>query len=121
LFDLAAEVHDATAEVLRPGGTEQDVIRALQPIKEAGLIIQCSGLHGWGQTLERPTIGLPGVGRWIEGGIAPFTFRENMTMMIEPNPVTPDRKMGMFAGNLHWVTDKGAVNLQAYPLKLVVV
>ncbi len=121
LFDLAASVHDAIAGVLRPGATEQDVIGALQPIKEAGLIIQCSGLHGWGQTLERPTIGLPGVGRWVEGGIAPFTFRANMTMMIEPNPVTPDKKMGMFVGNLHWVKEDGAVNLQAYPLKLIVV
>ena len=42
-------------------------------------------------------------------------------MMIEPNPVTPDRKTGMFVGNLHWVTKDGAVNLQAYPLKLIVV
>ena len=44
-----------------------------------------------------------------------------MTMMIEPNPVTPDRKTGMFVGNLHWGTKDGKVNLQAYPLKLIVV
>lgn len=121
LFDLAAAVHDGIAEVLRPGRSEQDVIHALQPIRKAGLIIQCSGLHGWGQTLERPTIGLPGVGRWKEGGIAPFSFRANMTMMIEPNPVTPDKKMGMFVGNLHLVTKDDAINLQKHPLKLIVV
>ena len=61
------------------------------------------------------------MGRWKEGGVLPFTVRPLMTLMIEPNPVTPDGKQGMFFGNLHWITPSGAENLQKFPSKLIVV
>lgn len=121
LFDLALGVHDAIAASLRPDNTEKDVVAALEPIRARGLQIICSGVHGWAQTLERPTIGIPGMGRWKEGGVLPFTFQPNMTLMIEPNPVTLDGKQGMFFGNLHRITPSGAENLQKFPSKLIVV
>jgi len=42
-------------------------------------------------------------------------------VMIEPNTVDPDQNRGIFAGNLHVVTETGSRNLQKFPKEFIVV
>ena len=50
----------------------------------------------------------PPPGRSIEGGMA---------IVIQPNPITPDERMGLQLGALTLVTDAGAESLHGIPLE----
>jgi hypothetical protein len=43
-----------------------------------------------------------------------------MAIVVQPNPITPDERMGLQVGALTRVTKSGAVSLQNYPMKFVV-
>jgi hypothetical protein len=43
-----------------------------------------------------------------------------MAIVVQPNPITPDERMGLQVGGLTRVSANGAVSLQKYPLKFVV-
>jgi Xaa-Pro aminopeptidase len=44
-----------------------------------------------------------------------MTFRENMVIVIQPNLITPDEKMGLQFGETLLVTRTGCESLNAYP------
>jgi hypothetical protein len=44
-----------------------------------------------------------------------FTFRENMTVVIQPNIITADEHMGIQVGELVQVTHDGVESLHRYP------
>jgi hypothetical protein len=43
-----------------------------------------------------------------------------MAIVVQPNPITPDERMGLQVGALTRVTKNGAISLQKYPMKYVV-
>ncbi|HET7089265.1 MAG TPA: hypothetical protein VFL17_11480, partial [Anaerolineae bacterium] len=47
-------------------------------------------------------------------------FAEDMAIVVQPNPITPDERMGLQVGALTRVTKNGAVSLQRFPMKFVV-
>ncbi|MFL5694012.1 MAG: hypothetical protein ACJ795_19645, partial [Ktedonobacteraceae bacterium] len=49
----------------------------------------------------------------------PFTLRENMTVVIQPNVITHDERMGVQVGELVRVTRHGIESLHTYPLRFV--
>ncbi len=118
LFAVARETHDRVAAALRPGGTDRDVVAAMAPLREAGFGIHAPVIHGWAQGITEPFAGLPEQQGWP---VTPVTFQAGMTVMIEPNPVSPDQRHGIFLGNLHVITETGARNLQRFPTEFVVV
>lgn len=113
LFEVALETHDRVARALRPGNTDRDVVEAMAPIRAAGFAVHAPVIHGWAQQFGEPFAGLPDGEGWP---ITPVVFRAGMTVMIEPNPVSPDQTHGIFLGNLHVITESGARNLQKYPV-----
>jgi len=49
-----------------------------------------------------------------------MTFRENMVIVIQPNLMTPDEKMGLQFGETLRVTKMGCESLNAYPREWVI-
>jgi hypothetical protein len=60
---------------------------------------------------------------WREDNLPPEgrRFEQNMAIVIQPNPITPDERMGLQLGALTVVTEKGAECLHQVPFEPVVV
>ena len=119
LHRLAKEALDRVASVLRPGATRDDISQAGSYITDCGFIAQAPIVHGWPNPPMRPIIPI-GIQADSYGKVEQFSLQENMLMMIEPNPATPDLKKGLFLGALHVVTKDGGFCLQKHPLDLAV-
>ncbi len=124
MFDVARQAYDRMAEVMRPGATERDIIRAASLIGEAGYAIYDDLIHGYGVDIAPPLIDrscctywpwnpqrVPPEGRRLE---------RNMTIVIQPNPITPDERMGLQLGALTVVGYSGAVSLHRIPFEPVI-
>jgi Xaa-Pro dipeptidase len=114
LFDVALEAYEAIVDVLRPDATEADVIRAAEPIREAGYAIYDDLVHGYGVDIAPPIVDRDQLGRPPADGGA--RFARNMTVVVQPNPITPDERMGLQLGALTVVRDEGAESLHEVPL-----
>jgi len=119
MFEIALEVYKRVQKALKPGNTEEDVLKASEPLTEAGFFSMTPIIHGWGFDLDRPFVGtstLPGYRTQT------FTvFEKGMTIMIEPAPTTPDFKKSLIFGGLNLVTEVGGKGLQKHPLEFTVV
>jgi Xaa-Pro aminopeptidase len=118
MFDIAKQVYDAIAETIRPGATEADVIRASEPIREAGYAIYDDLIHGYGVDIMPPLIDRDQLGRPPDDGGA--RFEQGMAIVIQPNPITPDERMGLQLGALTIVRDGGAETLHRVPFEPLV-
>jgi Xaa-Pro aminopeptidase len=114
LADVALEAYARVAAVLRPGATEQDVLAAGAYIDGEGFTIRDALLHGFGVDLQAPSLMTPGSQHRPP---PPFTFQENMTVVIQPNVITKDERMGVQIGNLVRITGTGIEPLQRFPLR----
>jgi Xaa-Pro aminopeptidase len=124
MFDTALEAYRRMAEVLRPGATEADVIRAASVIGERGYDIYDDLVHGYGVDIHPPVIdrSCTRFWPWDEAHPAPEgrRFERNMAMVIQPNPITPDERMGLQLGALTIVTEEGARSLHEVPFEPVI-
>ncbi len=114
MYDLAVEVFDAIAARLRAGASSDDALDAAERIHAAGYTIYDDLLHGLGGGY------LPPILRTRQTSAtppAPFTFVENMTVVIQPNIITPDEQSGVQVGELVRVTRTGIERLHAYPMR----
>ena len=124
MFDTAREAYDAMADAIRPGATEADVIRAGSVIGERGYDIYDDLIHGYGVDIHPPVIDRSCSRYWPWDDSAPAPegrrFEANMAIVIQPNPITPDERMGLQLGALTIVTDGGAESLHEVPFEPVV-
>jgi Xaa-Pro dipeptidase len=120
LYEVARHTLDEVAKVLRPGATQDDIADAARPIADAGFIAQAPIIHGWPNPPARPVL-FTGVESESAGRGRSFVLQENMLIVIEPNPVTPDQKKGLFLGAMHIVTKDGGYNLHKHPLDFAMV
>jgi Xaa-Pro aminopeptidase len=115
MFDVALQAYDAVAATLRPGATEADVLRAAEPIRAAGYAIYDDLVHGYGVDILPPIVDREQFARPPDA--AGQTFEEGMAIVIQPNPVTPDERMGLQLGALTIVREEGAESLHAVPFE----
>lgn len=115
LFDVALESYTAIAAAVRTGGTEADAIEAAEPIRAAGYAIYDDLVHGYGVDIMPPLIDRDQLGRPPADGGA--RFERNMAVVIQPNPITPDERMGLQLGALTVVRDDGAESLHGVPFE----
>jgi len=111
LFDVNLALYEFIQAQLYPGNTYKKVLEAQRILDEADFIKIAPFLHGIGmEAPEEPVIGLD---KW------PFdendVIREGMTFIVEPNPVTKDRKAAMFLGDTFVVTRDGCECLNTFP------
>jgi Xaa-Pro dipeptidase len=115
LFDVALEAYRAIAGAVRTGGTEADAIEAAEPILDAGYAIYDDLIHGYGVDIMPPLVDRNQLGRPPADGGA--RFERNMAIVIQPNPITPDERMGLQLGALTVVGDNGAESLHEVPFE----
>lgn len=116
LYDVAVEAYNRIVSVLRDGATTEGVLDAAEYIHDSGFTICDDLLHGFGGGYLAPTMRTR---RTSVRVLQPFTFRENMTVVIQPNVITPDERMGVQVGELVRITRDGIESLHSYPMRFI--
>ncbi len=112
LHAVADAAFDAVAAVLKDGVMPQQIIDAAGVIEDAGFTIIDDLLHGYGGGYLPPVLG----SRSRPGAQIPDApLRAGMTVVIQPNVVTPDGKAGVQTGELVLITATGMESLHAVP------
>lgn len=124
MFDVGKAAYNRIAGVLRPGSCERDAIRAASVIGEAGYRIYDDLIHGYGVDIHPPIVdrGCQTYWPWDDRRAVPEGRRVegNMAIVIQPNPITPDERMGLQLGALTVVTEAGAVSLHSIPFEPII-
>ncbi|MGI0090247.1 MAG: M24 family metallopeptidase [Nitrososphaerales archaeon] len=114
LYDVAFECFENVSKALKPGATTEDVIAASSVIEDNGFTVYDSLVHG--EAGKSPELGSNSSPHPKE----PFRFKENMVIVIQPQPITRDYKAGLQLGAATVIRANGAANLHSYPFKFVV-
>src|SRR5215472_1150134 len=112
LHAAADAAFDAVAAVLKDGTTPSEIIAAASVIEQAGFTIIDDLLHGYGGGYLPPILGSRSRPS-AHAGNEPL--RAGMTVVIQPNVVTPDGKAGVQTGELVLITPTGIESLHAIP------
>ena len=123
LHRVAAEAFGAMAARLRAGAVAGDLTAAAaEIIIGAGYTIYDDLVHGFGggylppvisrADLESVRTAAPPDRRAPAGN---FTFAAGMTVVLQPNVITPDERAGVQTGELVLVTETGCEPLHRYP------
>ena len=110
LFGAASAGFTAVCAALRDGATSDDVLDAASVIEQHGFDVFDSVVHGEGG--KNPELGTRSTPHTDE----PWVFRENQVMIVQPNPVTRDRRAGLQAGCAVRVGADGGEPLHGWPL-----
>jgi Xaa-Pro aminopeptidase len=111
LHDVADAAFDALFERVRPGATAAELVDASAVIGDAGFTTRDDLVHGFVGGYLPPVLG--DRTRMLEQ-VPNFTLEEGMTIVIQPNVVTPDESAGVQTGELIAVTSDGAEHLHDY-------
>jgi Xaa-Pro aminopeptidase len=112
LHAVAAAAFGAVSRRLVPGVTASDLAAAGRAvIAGAGFAGVDDLVHGFGGGYLPPVIPAPG----RDVPVPDFTLAAGMTVVVQPNVVTPDRRAGVQTGELLLVTDHGPERLHAFP------
>lgn len=110
LHDVADAAFDAITARLRAGATAQEIVDASGVIEDAGFTIRDDLVHGFVGAYLPPVLGSRS--RQL-GPVPDFTFEAGMTVVVQPNVVTPDETAGVQTGELLLVTEDGCERLHA--------
>ncbi len=116
LYDVAVEAFSRLAAILRDGTTSEELVNAGEYIHEQGFTICDSLAHGFGPGAIYPSLQTR---RTSQRPPQHFVFRENMTVVIQPNVITEDERMGVQVGELLRVTRTGTERLHSYPMRFI--
>ena len=111
LHEVADAAFDALLDRVRPGATAAELVEASAVIGDAGFTTRDDLVHGFVGGYLPPV--LVDTTRTLED-VPDFTLEEGMTIVIQPNVVTPDESAGVQTGELVAVTANGAERLHDY-------
>ena len=112
LHATAEAAFDAVTAVVRHGTPMQEIIDAAGVIEERGFTIFDDLMHGFGGGYFPPILG--SCSR-PAGPLPDMTLEENMTVVVQPNVITPDQKAGVQVGELIRITRTGFERLHSAP------
>jgi Xaa-Pro dipeptidase len=112
LHATADAAFDAIIAVLKDGATPGEVIAASGVIEQAGFTTIDDLVHGYGGGYLPPILGSKSRSA---GERATEPFRAGMTVVVQPNVVTPDQRAGVQTGELVLITADGVERLHAMP------
>ena len=112
LHAVADAAFDAVAAVLKDGALPREVIDAAGVIEQAGFTIIDDLLHGYGGGYLPPILGSRSR---PSAHIPDDPFRAGMTVVIQPNVVTPDGNAGVQTGEMVLITATGIEKIHAVP------
>jgi Xaa-Pro aminopeptidase len=108
LHDVADAAFDAVTARLRAGATAHELVDASGVIEDAGFTTRDDLVHGFVGAYLPPVLGTRS--RQL-GPVPDFTFEAGMTVVVQPNVVTPDESAGVQTGELLLVTETGCERL----------
>jgi Xaa-Pro aminopeptidase len=111
LHDVADAAFDAILARLRPGATAAEIVDAASVIEDSGFTTRDDLVHGFVGGYLPPILGSKS--RALEP-TPDFVFRAGMTVVVQPNVVTPDEHAGVQTGELVLITEAGAERLHDY-------
>lgn len=114
LHEVAEEAFDAIRELLAPGTHARELAAVGAAIEAAGFQTIDDLVHGFGGGYLQPILSGPGGPHPVPD----LVLAAGMTVVVQPNVVTPDRSAGVQTGELLLVTDDGAERLHGYPYGL---
>ncbi|MGH8915724.1 MAG: M24 family metallopeptidase [Acidimicrobiia bacterium] len=112
---VAIDVYRKVAAAIRPGATHEAVWKASDSIADSGLTIRDGLVHGFGIGLLPPSLRT----RQATHDVDEWVFEKNQTLVIQPNVITLDERVGVQVGDLCVVTPDGARSLHRLPIQLV--
>ena len=116
MHELGVAVFHRLLGMLRDGITSDELLDAADMIHDAGYTIYDDLVHMANGGVYAPYLRT----RQTAHSAAPsFAFRENMLVVIQPNIVTPDLRMGIQVGEMVRVTKAGAERLHHVPLEFI--
>lgn len=117
LHAAAEATFDAVTAVLRHGATMEAILEATAEIERRGYTICDDLVHGFGGGYFQPIIGSRS--RMAGRSLPQMTLEENMTVVVQPNPVTTEadesRRSGVQTGELLRITREGCESLHRLP------
>ncbi len=123
MFDeVVLPAYERMARTLAPGSTLREVWEAGHFIREQGYQSRPLHLHAIDLATHTPHIGtaMPG-GPGTHAADYDLIVKPGMEIMLEPNPITPDGRFGMFLGHTVLITDSGHRRVtDRVPLQLMV-
>ena len=112
LHQTAEAAFDAVTAVVRQGTTMAEVVDAAGVIEDAGFTIYDDLMHGFGGGYFPPILG----SRSRPAGPLPeMMLEENMTVVVQPNVISPKDGAGVQVGELIRVTRTGFERLHGAP------
>jgi Xaa-Pro aminopeptidase len=115
MHDAAKEVFEILAKVIKDGATTTEAEEAAEIVHRRGYSTYDDLVHGVNQY---PPIFQTKTRKRHES--REMVFRENMVIVIQPNLMTHDEKMGLQFGETLVVKKHGCESLNAYPREWVV-
>ncbi|HEX6207546.1 MAG TPA: M24 family metallopeptidase [Actinomycetota bacterium] len=112
LYAVAEEAFEAIIAAIRPGAHPRDLVEASSPIEDAGMTIYDDLVHGFVGGYLPPVLGSRS--RTL-GAIPDLPLEEGMTVVVQPNVITPDERAGVQIGELVRVGPAGAERLHRAP------
>lgn len=112
LHAAADAAFDAICGVLRHGARPEEVIGAAGVIEDAGFTIYDDLVHGYGGGYFPPILGSQSR---MNEPLPDMAFEAGMTVVVQPNVITPDERAGVQTGGLVLITDDGVAQLQHTP------
>ena len=114
MHDAAMEAFDVLSKVIKDGATTTEAEEAAEIIHQRGFSTYDDLVHGVNQY---PPIFQTKTRKRHDS--QEITFRENMVIVIQPNLITYDEKMGLQFGETLAVKNNGCESLNAYPRQWV--
>lgn len=115
MHDAAVEAFETLARVIKDGATTTEAEEAAEIIHRRGYTILDDLVHGVNQY---PPVFQTKTSKRHDS--KEITFRENMVIVIQPNVMTRDERMGLQFGETLRVTKNGCETLNAYPRQWVI-
>ncbi|GAC1456782.1 MAG: Xaa-Pro peptidase family protein [Ktedonobacteraceae bacterium] len=116
MYDVAVEAFNRIAAVIRPGATSDEVLDVSNYIHEAGFTICDDLVHGFGGGYLKPILRTRRTSVTLP---ETFVFREGMVVVIQPNVITENGRMGIQVGEMVRVGQGGVESLHQYPMRFV--
>lgn len=117
LHATAEATFDAVTKVLRHGATMEEILEATGLIEKNGYTVCDDLVHGFGGGYWPPVIGTKS--RMAGRALPQMTLEENMTVVVQPNPVTTEadesKRAGVQVGELLRITRDGFERLHRAP------
>jgi Xaa-Pro dipeptidase len=111
LHAVAVAAFDAVAAALVPGARARDLAAAAAVIEQAGFTAIDDVVHGFGGGYLPPVVPAPG-----RPMLTPdFVLSAGMTLVVQPNVVTRDRRAGVQTGELLVITENGPQRIHEFP------